>query len=65
MASVTVESGTGGGFTLEPGVGIDLEEIASGVASIKITGVGVPTSDPGVAGAIWNNSGNLVVSTGS
>ena len=24
----------------------------------------IPTSDPGVAGAIWNNSGTLAVSAG-
>ena len=24
----------------------------------------IPTSDPGVAGAIWNNSGNIDISAG-
>lgn len=32
----------------------------SGTANVII----IPTSDPGVAGAIWNNSGTLAVSAG-
>ena len=32
----------------------------SGTANVII----IPTSDPGVAGAIWNNGGTLAVSTG-
>jgi len=38
----------------------------SGVASLTGTAniIVVPNSDPGVAGAIWNNSGTLAVSAG-
>ena len=32
----------------------------SGTANVII----IPTSDPGVAGAIWNNAGTLAVSAG-
>jgi hypothetical protein len=32
----------------------------SGAANVII----IPTSDPGVAGAIWNNGGTLAVSAG-
>lgn len=37
-------------------------------ASVSLTGTAnvlvIPTSDPGVAGAIWNNAGTLAVSAG-
>ena len=33
---------------------------ATGTANVIV----IPTSDPGVAGAIWNNSGTLAVSAG-
>jgi hypothetical protein len=33
---------------------------AQGTANVIV----IPTSDPGVAGAIWNNSGTLAVSAG-
>ena len=39
-------------------VGGNLE--ASGSANVIV----IPTSDPGVAGAIWNNGGTLSVSAG-
>jgi hypothetical protein len=39
---------------------------ASGAAELTSTAnvIVIPTSDPGVAGAIWNNSGTLAVSAG-
>lgn len=39
---------------------------ASGNASLRGTAnvVVIPTADPGVAGAIWNNAGTLAVSAG-
>ena len=33
---------------------------ATGTANVIV----IPTSDPGVAGAIWNNAGTLAVSAG-
>lgn len=39
-------------------VGGDLD--AQGTANVIV----IPTSDPGVAGAIWNNGGTLSVSAG-
>ena len=33
---------------------------ATGTANVIV----IPTSDPGVAGAIWNNAGTLAVSLG-
>lgn len=37
-------------------------------ADVSMTGTAnvivIPTSDPGVAGAIWNNAGTLAVSAG-
>ena len=39
-------------------VGGDLD--AQGTANVIV----IPTSDPGVAGAIWNNSGTLAISAG-
>ncbi len=33
---------------------------ATGTANVIV----IPTSDPGVAGAIWNNSGTLAISAG-
>jgi len=39
---------------------------ASGNASLLGTAnvIIIPTSDPGVAGAIWNNGGSLAISAG-
>jgi hypothetical protein len=34
--------------------------VATGAANVIV----IPTSDPGVAGAIWNNGGTLAVSAG-
>jgi len=52
--AVTVQSTFGNDVT----VGGDLD--AQGTANIFV----VPTSDPGVAGALWNNAGTLSVSAG-
>jgi hypothetical protein len=51
---VTVQSTFGNDVT----VGGNLD--AQGTANIFV----VPTSDPGVAGALWNNGGTLSVSAG-
>jgi hypothetical protein len=39
---------------------------ASGAAELTSTAnvIVIPTSDPGVAGAIWNNGGTLSISAG-
>lgn len=39
---------------------------ASGAAELTSTAnvIVIPTSDPGVAGAIWNNAGTLSISAG-
>ena len=52
--AITVASTFGNDIT----VGGDLD--AQGTANIFV----VPTSDPGVAGALWNNAGTLSVSAG-
>jgi hypothetical protein len=52
--AVTVQSTFGNDVT----VGGDLD--AQGTANIFV----VPTSDPGVAGALWNDGGTLSVSAG-
>lgn len=51
---VTVNTTVGTNVT----VGGNLD--AQGTANVIV----IPTSDPGVAGAIWNNSGTLSVSAG-
>jgi len=51
---VTVQSTFGNDVT----VGGNLD--AQGTANVFV----VPTSDPGVAGALWNNGGTLSVSAG-
>ena len=57
---VTVQSTFGNDTTIgnDLTVGGDLD--AQGTANIFV----VPTSDPGVAGALWNNGGTLSVSAG-
>ena len=57
---VTVQSTFGDDTTIgnDLTVGGDLD--AQGTANIFV----VPTSDPGVAGALWNNGGTLSVSAG-
>lgn len=52
--AVTVNTTVGTNVT----VGGDLD--AQGTANVIV----IPTSDPGVAGAIWNNGGTLSISAG-
>jgi hypothetical protein len=52
--AITVGTTVGSNIT----VGGDLT--ATGTANVIV----IPTSDPGVAGAIWNNGGTLSVSAG-
>ena len=40
----------------------EILEISGGFADVRIQSL--PTSDPGVAGQIWSNSGVLTVSSG-
>jgi hypothetical protein len=61
--SVT-KSATTGAITVDSTFGNDIivggNLDAQGTANIFV----VPTSDPGVAGALWNNAGTLSVSAG-
>ena len=52
--AVTVNTTVGTNVT----VGGDLD--AQGTANVIV----IPTADPGVAGAIWNNAGTLSISAG-
>jgi hypothetical protein len=40
-------------------------EIANALAGSSVVMSGLPTSDPAVAGALWNNSGTVKVSAGA
>jgi hypothetical protein len=65
-AGVYLEQG-GNALVLKPGEGrVKLGD--SVVLSVNAAGrvliSGLPTADPGVAGALWNNSGVLTVSAG-
>ena len=48
------------GTTVASDVTVGGDLTAAGTANVIV----IPTSDPGVAGAIWNNGGTLSVSAG-
>ena len=57
-SATTGEVTVGSTFGADVVVGGDLD--AQGTANVIV----IPTSDPGVAGAIWNDNGTLSVSAG-
>lgn len=58
------KNATTGAITVGTTVGTDVtvggDLTAAGDANVIV----IPTSDPGVAGAIWNNGGTLAISAG-
>ena len=65
VASTNGFNGEVGGTT--PAAGAFTTVSASGNATLSGTAnvIIIPTSDPGVAGAIWNDNGTLSVSAGA
>lgn len=58
------KNATTGAITVNTTIGTDVtvggDLTATGTANVIV----IPTSDPGVAGAIWNNAGTLAISAG-
>ena len=62
--TVYLEHG-GGSLVVASGGSVDLgANVALTVSGTNVVITGLPTSDPGVAGALWSNTGVLTLSAG-
>jgi len=58
------KNATTGAITVGTTVGTDITVSGDLTAAGDANVIVIPTSDPGVAGAIWNNGGTLAISAG-